>query len=96
MAVQRQQMARTLTAQHPLVARQLFQHIAVTHLGPHKFHATFLQCHLDGHVGHQRAHHSRHMLVAAHAFGRHQIQKLVTVVQAPRGIHHLQAVGIAV
>ncbi len=55
-----------------------------------------MQRDLDSHVGHQSAHDTGHMLIAPHAIDSHEVQQLITVVETPCGIHHLQAVGITV
>jgi hypothetical protein len=95
-AVQRQQMPRALATQHPVVAGQFLQHVAVAHACPHKLHTARLQRDFNGHVGHQGTNHAGHMLVTSHAIGRHEVKQLITVVETPGRVHHLQTVGIAV
>ena len=94
--VQRQQVARTFATQQPAVLFQRFQHIAVAHFGAHKLHTFFFECNFYGHVGHQRAHRAGHGFAALQALGDHQVKHFVTIEQAACGVHHLQAVGVAI
>ena len=89
-------MARTFATQQPAVLLQLFQHIAVTHLGAHEFDALRLECQLHGQVGHERADSARHRLPCCAARLHHHIEQLIAVVQAAVAVDHLQAVSIAV
>ena len=75
---------------------QLFQHIAVAHLGAHQLHALVFQRFLDCHVGHQRAHHAGDGLPLCQSVSRHDVEQFIAIEQSPLGIHHLQAVGIAI
>ena len=94
--VQRQQMARAFSAQQPAALFKLFQHIAVAHLGTHQLYALGAQGQLHGHIGHERADCTGHFFAPRQALGHHQIQHLVAVEQAARGIDQLQAVCVAV
>ena len=96
MAVQCQQVARALPAQQPLAFFKLLQHITVAHLGAHKLDAPGLQRHFNRLVGHQGADDTRHLFTFGQAVGSHEVQQLITVVQAPLGVDHLQTVCVSV
>ena len=96
MFVQRQQVARTFAAQNPAARLHGLQHVAVAHLGAHQVHASGFKGQLNGHIRHQGTDHARQRLATAQALVSHQVEQLIAVVQAALGVHHLQAVGVAV
>ena len=89
-------MPRALASELPAARRELFEDVAVADLGTHELDAALAQRELDRHVRHQRADRARHRQALRQAITDHQVQQLVTVVQAPRSVDQLQPVGIAI
>ena len=94
--VQCQQVARALSADLPALFGQHFQHIAIAHFGAYKIHPLGFERHFHGHVSHQRTHGTGHLITALQAVLHHQVHEFIAVVDAPGGIDHQQAVGIAI
>ena len=96
MLVQRQQVARALTAQQPAAGGQLFKHVAVAHLGPHQRDAPGLERQLHRHIGHQRAHRARHGVALGQPVQHHRVQQFIAVEQPAGAVNQLQAVSITI
>ena len=96
MFVQRQQMARTLATQDPMVLLKCFKHIAVAYFGANEFQAQLNDRIFHSLVGHQGANDTTELLSLSDPFTGHQVQQFISVEQPAMAIYKLQTIGIPI
>ena len=94
-AIEAQQMTRSLSAIKPAALLQHLEHIAITDLGARKSEAHSGEGLLQTDVGHQRADRARNRALP-HPVLDDEIEEFIAVVEAPLGIAHQKPVGIAI
>ena len=88
-------MARTFAAIQPAAVTQLFKNIAIADLRTLKRNAHAFKLPLKAKVCHEGTHDTRYR-AARETFAQDRVKKFVAVIDAPRGVDHLNPIGIAI